>query len=61
MDEAIAAVEARGATTALLKAQSHLAGWYGRFGFAVDGDEYVEDGIPHVPMARRSPTPADAP
>ena len=33
-----------------LNAQSHLADWYGRFGFAVGGDEFVEDGIPHVPM-----------
>lgn len=34
----------------VLDAQSHLSGWYERFGFAVDGDEFVEDGIPHVPM-----------
>ena len=33
-----------------INAQSHLAGWYGRFGFSADGDEFVEDGIPHVPM-----------
>ena len=33
-----------------LNAQSHLADWYGRHGFAVGGDEFVEDGIPHVPM-----------
>lgn len=36
----------------LLDAQSHLAGWYGRFGFVVDGAEYLDDGIPHVPMRR---------
>jgi ElaA protein len=36
-----------------LDAQSHLAGWYERLGFAVDGDEYDEDGIAHVPMVRR--------
>jgi predicted GNAT family N-acyltransferase len=29
------------------------AGFYARYGFAVDGPEYVEDGIPHVPMIRR--------
>lgn len=34
----------------LLGAQEHLAGWYARFGFAVDGPGYAEDGIPHVPM-----------
>jgi ElaA protein len=34
----------------VLDAQSPLAGWYARFGFAVDGPEFVEDGIPHLPM-----------
>jgi ElaA protein len=34
----------------LLDAQEHLAGWYARFGFAVDGERYLEDDIPHVPM-----------
>lgn len=37
---------------AVLGAQAHLAGFYERFGFEVDGDRYVEDGIPHVPMRR---------
>ncbi|MFB9376890.1 GNAT family N-acetyltransferase [Kineococcus gynurae] len=37
----------------VLDAQAHLAGWYARFGFAPDGPEFVEDGIPHVPMRRR--------
>jgi ElaA protein len=31
-------------------AQAHLAAWYARLGFAVAGEEFVEDGIPHVPM-----------
>jgi ElaA protein len=35
-----------------LEAQAHLADWYSRFGFVVDGPEYLEDGIPHVPMFR---------
>ena len=34
----------------VLAAQSHLAGWYARLGFLVDGAGFVEDGIPHVPM-----------
>jgi ElaA protein len=34
----------------VLGAQSPLAGWYATHGFEVDGAEYVEDGIPHVPM-----------
>jgi ElaA protein len=36
----------------VLDAQTYLADWYERFGFRRDGDEYVEDGIPHVPMRR---------
>ncbi len=32
-------------------AQAHLEGWYARrFGFVREGDEFLEDGIPHVPM-----------
>ncbi|WP_199424310.1 GNAT family N-acetyltransferase [Actinotalea solisilvae] len=36
----------------VLDAQAHLAGWYARFGFEVDGPGFDEDGIPHVPMRR---------
>ncbi|GLY30314.1 ElaA protein [Kineosporia sp. NBRC 101731] len=36
----------------VLDAQAHLVGWYARFGFAAAGPEYLEDGIPHVPMRR---------
>ena len=35
-----------------LNAQSRLRGWYEGFGFRVSGDEYLDDGIPHVPMRR---------
>jgi len=38
-----------------LDAQAHLEGWYARFGFAVDGEPFLEDGIPHVPMSRVVP------
>ena len=34
----------------VLDAQSPLAGWYATHGFEVDGPEFVEDGIPHLPM-----------
>jgi ElaA protein len=37
-------------TPCVLDAQSYLVDFYKRFGFAVAGDEYVEDGIAHVPM-----------
>ena len=35
-----------------LDAQSPLAGWYAGFGFVVDGPEFLDDGIPHLPMRR---------
>ncbi len=37
----------------VLDAQSPLVGWYARFGFVPDGDEFLEDGIPHTPMRLR--------
>ncbi|UER54107.1 GNAT family N-acetyltransferase [Kineosporiaceae bacterium SCSIO 59966] len=36
----------------VLDAQAHLTGWYARFGFTATGPEFLEDGIPHVPMRR---------
>lgn len=39
----------------IIGAQTHLATWYGRFGFIVSGPEYVEDDIPHVPMRLELP------
>jgi ElaA protein len=47
-----AALELIGARPCDLHAQSHLTGLYARFGFVASGPEYVEDGIPHVPMTR---------
>lgn len=49
MRRALAECEGR---TVRLDAQAHLAGWYAAFGFAADGPEFLEDGIPHVPMVR---------
>jgi len=34
----------------VLDAQSHLVHVYARHGFEPDGEEFVEDGIPHTPM-----------
>ncbi len=36
----------------VLDAQSPLAGWYAGLGFVPDGEEFLEDGIPHTPMRR---------
>jgi ElaA protein len=35
----------------VLDAQSQLEDWYLAKGFVRTGDEFTEDGIPHVPMA----------
>lgn len=45
-------VRRHGGADLVLDAQAHLAGWYGRHGFTVEGPEFLEDGIPHVPMRR---------
>ena len=47
-----AALELVGDRPSHLDAQSYLAGWYTRFGYEPSGPEFVEDGIPHVPMRR---------
>jgi ElaA protein len=36
----------------VLHAQAHLVGFYGKYGYEQNGPEYLEDGIPHVPMLR---------
>lgn len=55
LDEAIEHV---GAVTTVLDAQSHLEGFYRAHGYEVTGPEYIEDGIPHLPMIRTAtPTP----
>lgn len=41
----------------VLDAQAHLQAFYTRLGFVQDGPEFIEDGIPHVPMRRPAPTP----
>ncbi len=36
----------------VLSAQSPLAAWYSSLGFEITGPEYLDDGIPHLPMRR---------
>src|SRR3954469_5830479 len=36
----------------VLDAQAHLEGFYTGFGYRRTGPEYLEDGIPHIPMRR---------
>jgi ElaA protein len=46
------ALELSGERPVVLDAQAYLAGFYERLGFVASGPEFVEDGIPHVPMRR---------
>ncbi|GAA5146924.1 GNAT family N-acetyltransferase [Nocardioides marinquilinus] len=46
------ALEACAGRDVVLDAQAPLAGWYGTHGFEVTGPEFLEDGIPHLPMRR---------
>ncbi len=47
-----AALDLVGARTCVLDAQSQLVEFYRRYGFVDSGPEYLDDGIPHVPMIR---------
>jgi ElaA protein len=50
------ALDVIGDRPSVLDAQSYLRGWYERFGYSATGEEFLEDGIPHVPMRRPSPS-----
>lgn len=47
-----AAVRRVGARACRLDAQTPLVGFYAGWGFVVDGPEFIEDGVAHVPMLR---------
>jgi ElaA protein len=47
-----AALDHIGDRPCVLDAQAGLVDFYADFGFVVTGPEYLEDGIPHVPMRR---------
>ncbi len=44
-----------------IDAQTYLNTMYGQHGFVRDGDEFLEDGIPHVPMVRPGSRTEDQP
>lgn len=48
-----AALTATSDRDVVLDAQSPLAAWYRGLGFESAGQEFIEDGIPHVPMRLR--------
>ena len=49
----IAAIQKEFATSSIrLSAQTYLINFYKMHGFVTDGDEYLEDGIPHINMLK---------
>ncbi len=44
------AVDLTAGAPVVLGGQRYLVDWYRSLGFDVDGPDYLEDGIPHVPM-----------
>ncbi|MEO6087370.1 MAG: GNAT family N-acetyltransferase [Umezawaea sp.] len=41
-----------GKVDCVLDAQTYIADFYGTFGFEPEGEEFIEDGIPHLRMRR---------
>ncbi|WP_447591375.1 GNAT family N-acetyltransferase [Aquipseudomonas campi] len=54
MQAVINEAERRGQREQKLSAQVHASSFYERLGFRIEGDEYLEAGIPHVMMVRHS-------
>lgn len=50
LQRALDVARAQGHAIVRLSAQTHAAGFYERHGFIVEGDEYLEAGIPHLAM-----------
>jgi ElaA protein len=51
-----AAVEDLNGAASVLDAQTYAQGFYERFGYVAEGEEYIEDGIAHVTMRRAART-----
>lgn len=47
-----AALDLTGGRPCVLEAQSYLVGFYTRLGFTPTGPEYLDQGVPHIPMRR---------
>ncbi|HEX4942997.1 MAG TPA: GNAT family N-acetyltransferase [Usitatibacteraceae bacterium] len=50
LDALMAEAKRRGFRETYLHAQSHAQAFYARHGYVVEGDEYLEAGIPHIGM-----------
>lgn len=51
LDALLQLARSRGMAEVALHAQTHAEGFYRRFGFLVAGEEFMEAGIPHLPMS----------
>ncbi|WP_370943358.1 GNAT family N-acetyltransferase [Amycolatopsis sp. cg5] len=47
-----AALDHIGDADSVLDSQTYAAGFYAKFGFVPEGEEFLEDGIPHITMRR---------
>ncbi|GHF62679.1 ElaA protein [Amycolatopsis bartoniae] len=47
------ALEVVGDIDSVLDAQTYAKGFYAKFGYVPEGEEFEEDGIPHITMWRR--------
>lgn len=52
-----AALASVGDADSVLDAQTYAQGFYAKFGYVAEGEEFDEDGIPHVTMWRRVARP----
>jgi ElaA protein len=52
MDEALTII---GNRPSVLAAQAYLVRFYGKYGYEQTGPEFLDDGVPHVPMFRAAP------
>jgi len=52
--ELMAEARRRGMPEVYLHSQSHAKAFYERHGFAVEGEEYMEAGIPHIAMRAKN-------
>lgn len=50
METALAGI---GDAPCVLDAQTYATDFYAKYGFVVEGEEFMEDGIPHLTMWRR--------
>ncbi|MTD59299.1 GNAT family N-acetyltransferase [Amycolatopsis pithecellobii] len=51
------ALEIIGDADSVLDAQTYAQGFYAKFGYVAEGDEFLDDGIPHITMWRRVAAP----